>query len=333
MFETDPTANLTEELIAMGEAKRRKAAGEYPTGLPLLKFADSPEVIAADLNRAATAGEIMLIGSHVGNEVRLQEAPRYQDAATVPVFDFGGMDDVNGGSEECIGKAVTDECFRAAYELLKAGDLHLPFRECSFIYRYLETDRIADTLNVVVCSEADGEITGNTFSKSFTGKKRTEKWRSEPMQFTLFPGGDCALELAEATRLDMHWRSEYEEDAHSKYTNVMVSLLLLARKAVVVEVVGGPASPPLPAPLSESAIAVDRPIVHRILYNRVEIRRIGNEAVGHHSSPRPHIRRGHYRTLRSGRIVPVRPARIRGGSDDTLVYQAVSDVALPPRTT
>jgi hypothetical protein len=72
-------------------------------------------------------------------------------------------------------------------------------------------------------------------------------------------------------------------------------------------------------------------IIRRILFNKVEIQKLAGEGVGHNAPPRPHIRRGHYRTLRSGRIAPVRPAKVMGGDEAPLVYEATSDTPTDPK--
>ena len=289
--------------------------------MPRLAFGDSADVIAADLNRATEAGLLVRIVSHVDGPIHV--SPITLDGAWgVPVFDFGHMDDVP--HPDWIGKPATDECFRLAYYLNQSGDFHLPFPESMFIFRYAETARNYDTLNVVIASEyEDGEIEGRLFSKCFTNDRLTERWRMEPIEFILYPrGGSVSLNRDRDVALSAHWQSEYEKDARNKYTNLMVAITLMARKAVIIETSVG----------SERAAHVagekstgEPPIIRRILFNRVEIQKLAGEAIGHHAPPRPHIRRGHYRTLRSGRIVPVRAAKVLGGGDAALVYEAVSD--------
>jgi hypothetical protein len=80
---------------------------------PPLAFNDSADVIAADLNRATEAGQLMRIDSHEHDTIHV--SPVTLDGAwSVPVFDFDHMDDV---PHDWIGKAATDECFRLAYDL------------------------------------------------------------------------------------------------------------------------------------------------------------------------------------------------------------------------
>jgi hypothetical protein len=261
----------------------------------------------------------------------VRKAIDYVGEWEIPVFDFDHMDDPFD-RDGYIGKPVTDECFREAFELIKSGDFHLPFPECLFIYKFKETAVSYDTFNVVIASETDGEITGNLFSKSFTGREPTNLWRWEPIQFTLVPGGEVLLQVTpDDVRLSPYWQSEYEMDARARYTNIMVSLLLLRRKAAVIEIeTSSKRAQEIAAPYVP--LHADPPPIRRILFNRLEIRRIGDAAEGrHHASPRPHIRRGHYRTLQSGRIVPVRSANVRGGSDTAPVYEAVSDTASPTK--
>jgi hypothetical protein len=321
---------------SMGEAKRRQQAGTYPVqnrpklvGVPgpsRLTFSSPADKVIAHLNHATVSEELYEVKSHIGFKIEVKRARGYDGAWGVPVFDFGGMDDTTD-PEGFIGKAVTDECFGRASDLLMTGDLHLPFPECVLIYRYRETAEKYDTLNVVVVSETDGEITGNIFSKSFTHGGVTNQWRLEPLQFTLIPGGHVTLESVSGdVSLSAEWRREYEDDAKAKYTNIMVSLLLLARKAAIIEIEGGEMESPH-QPMDGRQGLTPQPLIHRIKFNRVEFQKMADEGRGNHASPRPHIRRGHYRTLRSGRIVPVRPARIRGGSDDSNVYEASSAVA------
>lgn len=59
---------------------------------------------------------------------------------------------------------------------------------------------------------------------------------------------------------------------------------------------------------------------HIIRLNFTDIREVWGQPQRQHASPVPHDRRGHARTLKSGRVVRVRPCKIKGGSEDAPTY-------------
>jgi hypothetical protein len=101
------------------------------------------------------------------------------------------------------------------------------------------------------------------------------------------------------------------------FANAMVSTLILARQP-----------DPSQAEQTDYLVRVNRgrargklaplPAVRLIDLTKFHPSTGGTESGG--GLVRPHDRRGHYRTLQTGRIVPVRPAKIHGGSDSPPKY-------------
>jgi hypothetical protein len=175
-------------------------------------------------------------------------------------------------------------------------------------------------------NEIDGGIEGRTFSRVFTPRDTLNHWRYEPVGWALRDGREPGVEfgLAYESEIDSGWRNEYESQAKNKYTNVLVATMLLARKAATIEAMG-----PLSTSMPSGGRQAKPSRIHRILYNCVEIKRLG-ESGRHHASPRPHFRRGHYRSLRSGRIISIKPSNVMGGGSEVPIYEAISDSVSEP---
>ena len=257
--------------------------------------------------------------------------------AKLPVFDFGHLQDPT--SPDFLGQSftgsITDECFKLANSLLNSGEFHLPFSECIYIIRYYETSHGFETIHLLHLPEEDGEISCDTYFRQPKIQSRAKRrWGVCPFQFTLVNGdgraekGYLSKHYDERVDFDPECWSSVQQDLLGKSTDMAVATLLLRQPAgaVTTAAVHGDLNPPQ---LNEQDVKEPAFGVKTVAVNRVRLMSHLRGLTFDRSAKAPHERRGHYRTLRSGRIVPVKSSKIHGGSDEASVYNVVRAAAQP----
>jgi hypothetical protein len=165
-------------------------------------------------------------------------------------------------------------------------------------------------VNLLHAVELDGggvHLVG--YFRCFDAPGETGKWTQAPVQAIWCPETGWGA-LTETKFGSDHWYAERKEDAEVAFANLLVGTLLLARRP----------DPPA-ADETEYLKRVNRgrtrgklaplPPVRLVDLTRYKYSSDAGDGKRHQ---RPHDRRGHYRRLNTGRLVPVRPAKIHGGS-------------------
>ncbi|WP_146208020.1 hypothetical protein [Azospirillum sp. TSH64] len=239
----------------------------------------------------------------------------------IPAFDFGytcDPTDPNYTGDSFTG-SFTDAAWGVGLELLKRGEFQLPYPECLYLFRFHETRTKYATLNLIRLVQDGNEITGEVYFRQATAPKSEMRlWTKDVHQFTFVNGTD-GVEIAfdPAVLMDSVAEREKYEDCKAAYTHVVVATILLNNPKHTFEVAR-------PSDFTQSVNAgrtraglLPLPDLRVVHWDKEAAIRYVDETRGPASrnSPRPHDRRGHYRTLKSGKRVPVSPAKIKGGSE------------------
>lgn len=235
----------------------------------------------------------------------------------MPSFNFGRLDDV-GHSADAWSRTVWDEMWRQGSDHITAGTFRVPFAECVYLFRYSEDQSRYESVNLLHLVTSGDEITGECYSWSPNAPGHMCEWTKSPWQFTITNGSsiEWAIEPQFEAQLPAHLAARYHEDAKAAYTKVICATMLLAegcRSSEATEYVAGVNRgralgklAPLPDTVS-------------LRFGQTTLSR-SYPARGSSGARQPHDRRGHYRTLRSGRVVPVRSSKIHGGADQSRTY-------------
>jgi hypothetical protein len=245
---------------------------------------------------------------------------------SIPSFDFGHVYDPN--SSACIGAERWNTEWQPVTELLEAEHFRLPFDECAFIFRYEETLLKHATTNIVhVYHDDDRSIVGNTWFQQEVNDPVKKRWTMMPFQFVVHQGAPLSVEINFSTpRLTSDVEADYREDCKAKYTEVLIATLLMSTKAAreeqdertaqrIAQVNRGRELGKLPPLPMTRVIHIDKTVTTTRAMT----------ATGTGSAKRPHDRRGHYRTLLSGKRVEVSPSKIHGGSEAAPSYRVELD--------
>jgi hypothetical protein len=323
----------------VGEAKRRKLLGlmtqtsDVPAmlelGMILCSERREPMSVGfADFVEEMRQGMALRVSSnqhHAKVEVTPvpREYTRYNWA--IPSFDFGHLYDPK--SSASIGLERWNSEWQPVTELLENEQFRLPFDECAFIFRYGETLLKYATTNIVhVYHDEDRSIVGHTWFQQEVNDAVKQRWTMMPFQFVVHQGSPPSVEINFSTpRLTSDVEADYREDCKAKYTEVLIATLLMSTNAAhegqdertaqrIAQVNRGREFGKLPPLPMTRFIHIDKTVITRAATAT---------CIG--SPKRPHDRRGHYRTLRSGKRVEVSPSKIHGGSEVAPCYRVELD--------
>jgi len=275
-----------------------------------------PDVFA-EFTEAARRGvkrfvSVQDVGDREG--VTLTDTPLRIEAA--PVFDFGFLRDLSTG--KALDLDVYNGLVAEGEERLYAGTFQLPFPEVWYVIWFSDADGARyGTVNLLHAIELDGGgVQLVVYARSFDAPGEAGKWMQEPVQAVWHP--DLGWGVVTETRFSSdHWYAERKANIEVAFANMMVATLLLARHP-----------DPLPAAETEYLAGVNRgrargklkPLPAVRLIDLTKYNAPAEEGDGSRQV-RPHDRRGHYRRLNTGRLVPVRPAKIHGGSSEPPKYK------------
>ena len=175
-----------------------------------------------------------------------------------------------------------------------------------------------ESVNLLHLSTSGGEIIGECYHWSPSAPGNIAQWTKSPWQFTIINGSgiEWAVEPEFERQLPGDMAAHYGEDAKASYSKVISATMLLAQ---------GRGSPE-PA---EYVSGVNRgralgklaplPDTVSVRFDHAAFSQ-SYPAGGNSGVRQPHDRRGHYRKLSSGRVIPVRPSKIHGGTPQTRAY-------------
>ncbi|MBC4018647.1 hypothetical protein [Siccirubricoccus deserti] len=239
----------------------------------------------------------------------------------VPVFDFGFS-------------GVESKFIQAGVDLLNDGGMMLPYPRCIYLQRGLD-DNLGDHFNLSrapeiewlysIAEQEDG-IRVVMFHRGLVGSAFNRRWTLFPALFvagygedanTIYFDRECdaAIRDGHVDRQDLADRC----DMHS----LMVFGLTCKLGMRGVET---PEAEPTPRSRAvnagrESAGLRPLPLVRRVDGSRVVLPEVPTKAPGTGRSPRPHWRRGHFRTLKDGRVVPIPSVAVKGGGGPMPTYR------------
>ena len=271
----------------------------------------------ADFYEAVRKGNAVAIVSNASSS-RITVAPLWRDQIhhewAVPSFDFGHVLDPHSPST-FIGEQAWKEMWPDVMDLLTGESFRLPFDECVYLVRYRETPQKWETVNLLhLWHDEDGTIAGNTYFQQDASQPVMRRWTLMPFQFVVHQGDNTGVEFNFDPRANLSpdVEAEYVLDMRTKYSEALVLTLLLRSNGIVIEepelsrtaeVNRGRASAKLP-PLSRTRV---------IRFGH--LKRATSTVSGIGSPKRPHERRGHYRKLRTGKVVPIAASKVHGGAD------------------
>ena len=282
----------------------------------MIEFSD----IVANFSDAARRGRIM-VRTRVGtSDIHLAPYPLTSDWA-VPCLSFGFLDDPVRHPEAAWTTKEYDALWTKSEPLIREGRFQLPFARCFYAFHNDETAQMYETANLIHLSEEADGVTGEVFSFQPAAPGLMSSWTLQPFQFTFLKAGGISYGVDPAVESSSSPQALQGVilDARAAYTRVMAATLLLTRGQREERVSGVLAS--ANKGRAKAKLAPLPPVIH-VRLTRSDI---GHASEGSPSgdrlSPRGHERRGHYRQLKGGRLVPVRAASIRGGSKDVRSYQ------------
>lgn len=193
-----------------------------------------------------------------------------------------------------------------------SGTFRLPFEECVYVFHYADTPQKYEGVNLLHLVTSGDEVTGECYNWQPSAPGRMRQWNKEPWQFTIInrDGIDWAIEPDFERQLPMSVATEYVHNMRASYTKVICATMLMRcgeNASEPTEYVSGinrgRALGKL-APLSDTiSVRFDHAAVQQAY-----------PSGGFSGARQPHDRRGHYRTLKSGKVVPVKSSKIHGGA-------------------
>ena len=244
----------------------------------------------------------------------------------LPSISFGQLDDM-ANSSEAWTKTVADEAWKEGAAHVLAGTFSLPFEECIYLFHYEETTQKYETINLLHLVTSGNEITGECYFWQPSAPGTMSQWTKDPWQFTIINGAgvEWAIEPHFEGQIPASMAQDYKEDAKSSYTKVICATMLLGH--------GGKSSEPI-----EYVSGVNRgralgklaplPDTITVRFDHAAIRQ-AYPAGGFSGAKQPHDRRGHYRTLASGKVIPSSRQRFTAVRlrPVTMSWKALSDPA------
>lgn len=275
-----------------------------------------------ELAEASRKGRIGFPRLVAGNLI-VKDLKRLDYDWAIPSFDFGFLFDNAQPIKQSV-RLIWDESFAVGLEHLGKGTFMLPFPECAFIFHYRKTLGAYATTNVLRVTQDGNEIIGETFFKHHGAPSNMGGWNLGPVQFVLTNGVASQMEFNAVDDLRIS-QKEFEDgvaDNRTKIHELFAATLMLNMPKVVLGT----------APVTPKAAAVNRgregaglrpiPAARTVTVNMTEAKTYFRSiSTGTGRKMPPHVRRGHYRHLRSGKVVPVKPALIHGGGSATPNYR------------
>lgn len=233
----------------------------------------------------------------------------------IPQFDFDHIDDPLDKS--MWSNEEWDEYWTQGTAAIEADNFHLPYPECVYIFRFHQGG--TEHINIHHLIETDDAISGEVY---VFHPNISATWFRHPLGYKIIKGSKPST-ISVTCFNEQNWTGEamrYAElDVRSNYTKMIVGTLIMSRVGRTVDA----------SDREPSRVAINNRMAkfgEGPLPDLVRVRR-QPKIYGHRQSGlptgnavQPHFRRGHLRTLKSGRIVPVRPAAIHGGSDPARRY-------------
>jgi hypothetical protein len=235
----------------------------------------------------------------------------------IPSFNFGDLDNV-GHSPEAWSRAVWEETWRKGAKHISEGTFRLPFDECAYLFHYSETHARYESANLLHLVTSGDEIIGECYFWQPNAPGRMGQWTKDAWQFTIINGSgiEWAIEPNFERQLPMHVAADYHENAKASYSKVISATMLLGKGRGTSQ-------------SSEYVCGVNRgralgklaalPDTVSIRFDQAALSHAAGTG-GTSGVRQPHNRRGHYRTLRCGRVVPVKPSKVHGGASQARTY-------------
>lgn len=282
----------------------------------------------SDFVQEIARGKVLKIAAALDRKIKaapVEPIYRRYDWA-MPSFDFGFIFDPAHSS--FIGTEVCNDLWAQASDLVSENRMRLPFRECAFLFRYRETFNRYETVNLVHLRDDGESIWGDTYFQQAIDHPAKSRWTKTPFQFVLHPGLGVEMNFDPMVRLSPSWEHEYRLDLRSKYTEVLYAALLLGTRRASIEEEEIADAMPLIAANSVKPDGDDPKPLPATRIIKVNLPKLvattRSRTVGTGSEKRPHERRGHYRSLQSGKQVWVNACKIHGGSDAPPKYSVLN---------
>jgi hypothetical protein len=235
-----------------------------------------------------------------------------------PCLNFGQLDDTADATKSW-SPEVWNETWAEGVEHVENGTFRLPFEECAYLFHYADNQQKYETVNLIhLATMADG-ILGETYIwQPSHPNSLLQGWTKHPFQFVIMNDGTIEWSLHPSTRIDTHLVKEYEADVKATYTKVICATMLLTHGAKSTS-----PSAYVAGVNNGRALGKLKPLPDTITIDLSSRYRSGSRLQGGFNTGvvrQPHDRRGHYRTLKSGKIIPVKASQIHGGSSQSRVY-------------
>lgn len=269
--------------------------------------------VLADFAESSRKKQVSVLKSFRAPNNYSSELQGFGTAWDLPSFNFGGLDDQTS-SPDAWTKDVWDATWHAGLSLIEAGKFRLPYEECVYLFHFAENASMCESVNLIHLVTNGDDVIGEIFFRQPHGPSGLNGWTKSPSQFTIINGEtiEWAVEPAFAATLTPEKLRDYSEDCKASYTKAICATVLLSQ--------GAERSMP-----SERTAVVNRGrVLGKLapLPDTVTVR-FDHAAIGRHyegagtgGHRQPHNRRGHYRTLRSGKVIPVSSSRIHGGAEE-----------------
>jgi hypothetical protein len=313
----------------MGEAKRRKLAGtqSYVRAPPPYLDIDAPaNVVLDDFYAALSTGNAASVQSIIREVTHLVRGTPI-DMKRVPVFDLGHLTDTTNPTADTISEAEWNRLDRAAIQLQERGELHLPYPECIFLFRFSETKQKPPVINLVCLTEVDGPIRSLIYMRRPDLPTPMDFWVATPLDFVLSGAYIHCVQHPLTEKIGPEIHADRHMDAASRASDSRVVMMLLNERGPRIQLDTPPAARGTASPTGDNR---PPPPVQVIKVLRLQLDRPPGEPREPRVTgiiQRPHWKRGFWATrTASGKTYWV-PARAVHGGGEPRIFKVETDTA------